>query len=78
MDRKETILQKAIRRKMSLFTQVTSKSDDKLCNAPSEVDEEYMANIDERRNYDDIPDLGADEVEAAMRKQEAGESSGTQ
>src|SRR6218665_2880143 len=41
---------------------------DKLYNDPSEVDEEYLANIDERRNYEDIPDLGEDEVEAAIRK----------
>src|SRR6218665_2314344 len=41
---------------------------DKLYNDPSEVDEEYMANIDERRNYEDIPDLGGDEVETAIQK----------
>ena len=42
---------------------------DKLYNDPNEVDEEYMANIDERRNYEDIPDLlGGDEVETAIRK----------
>src|SRR6218665_3364544 len=41
---------------------------DKLYNDPSEVDEEYMVNIDERRNYEDIPDIGGDEVEAAIRK----------
>src|SRR6218665_3010496 len=41
---------------------------DKLYNDPSEVDEEYMANINERRNYEDIPDLGEVEVEAAIRK----------
>jgi len=35
---------------------------DKLYNDPSEVDEEYMANIDKRRNYEDIPDLGEDEA----------------
>ena len=40
VDTKEAILQKAIRGKMSLFAHVTSKSDDKLYNDPSEVDEE--------------------------------------
>src|SRR6218665_1242313 len=35
---------------------------DKLYNDPSEVDEEYMANIDKRRNYEDIPDLGEDKA----------------
>ena len=41
---------------------------DKLYNDPSEVDEEYMTNIDERRNYEDIPYLMEDEVETAIRK----------
>ena len=29
---------------------------DKRYNNPSKVDEEYLANIDARRNYEDIPD----------------------
>ena len=62
---------------MSLFAHVTKKSDDKLYSDPSEVDEEYMANIDERRNYNDIPDLGEDEVEAAMRKPKQRKAAGS-
>ena len=44
---------------------------DKLYNDPSEVDEEYMANIDERRNYEDIPDLGGDGGRGCHTKTEA-------
>src|SRR6218665_394440 len=44
------------------------KYKDKLYTDPSEVAEEYLANIDERRNYEDIPDLGENEVDAAIRK----------
>ena len=49
---------------------------DKLYNDPGEVDEECMANIDEMRNYKDIPDLWKAEVEAAIRSREAEKSSG--
>src|SRR6218665_378659 len=41
---------------------------DKLYNHPSEVDEEYLTKIDEIRNYEDLPDLGDDEVDASIRK----------
>jgi len=50
---------------------------DKLYNDPCEADEEYLENIDERKNFEAIPDLGEDEVEAAIRRLEAEKSSGT-